>query len=203
MTFIEYWNEYKKQFKYGVDYIEVDCGDYVAICPSKFKVMKGLHMMCHCLTHDKNLFRQYFDGLVGFTRKGFVDSVKKESDGIKVFFVSKSINLQKSWSNIEEFTGWIYPHSKYTNYLFYLHDAKNYVKSTYRPHILEVKDEYADEYKPFKAIVENNSSRIICEFNKYKEKLRLSAYKEVVNSRVKLSDFKETVYYKTFVESSL
>ena len=47
-TFIEYWNKYKKIYKYGHDYIDVDCGRYVAIVSTSFDLISGILFMSHC-----------------------------------------------------------------------------------------------------------------------------------------------------------
>ena len=70
INFIEYWNEYKKQYVFGEDYIDIDCGEFIAICPSIFKVMHDVKEFRteHCVTNDKRMW-DYHNKMAVFSLK--------------------------------------------------------------------------------------------------------------------------------------
>ena len=112
MKFIEYWDFFKCKFSYGIDYIDVDACDYIAICVASFDVMHELWKsgveMYHCTVQCKQFLIEQFNN----------HALNKKENGIKVFYFLKNANIddfKQKRARFErrelEFWGWIKPKS--------------------------------------------------------------------------------------------
>ena len=151
------------------DYIEVDCGDYVAFCPFRFEILNGFNnirkwkithkkggipfwvehrsLFLHCVVNNKGYFRYYYD--VQFDKY----------HNLKVFFLKKDAPM-KGWRKdyYREFTCWLR-----------IKNNKSMAPSSYDTehawHLLDCKNHKCEKIKEFaEPIIEGNYDRIVSYF---------------------------------------
>ena len=151
-----------KGFKSGKDFIEVDCGGYIAFCPFKFEVLGEFNLVhiwgddsknicsphrrifCHCVTCERKYFDEYYN--IQF----------KVYHNLKVFFIDKKLLTRGCTrrKSHREFTCWL---KISDNCLCPFHyDTKH------SRHLLDSKNHNTKEIKRFaEPIIEKNYDRIV------------------------------------------
>ena len=123
------WEEAKKDFKFGEQYIDIETNEYIVICPFNPNVLFELSdimwkngaafKFSHCLCHSVGAFEMWYRILY--------------KDGrVKAFFIRKDINLDINYHNqplTAEFTGWVDFNDR--NHLKFIHLVNNHVVSGY------------------------------------------------------------------------
>ena len=123
------WEEAKKEFKFGEQYIDIETNEYIVICPFNPNVLFELNdtmykngasfEFSHCLCHSYGAFEMWYKILY--------------KDGrVKAFFIRKDINLDIDYHNqplTAEFTGWVDFNDR--NHLKFAHLVNNHVVSGY------------------------------------------------------------------------
>lgn len=218
MTFIEYWNEYKKQYNFGEDYVDVDCGEFIAICPSRYCVMHNMEKFKtkHCVTHSKEMWdyhneRSVFslkyqkESYFGEKYKEFMNYDSTYLDLIKVFFFRKNEtnpnftdevcdiggygrDINTIEINQNEFTGWLSPNA--SKIIDYFH-LQNNLTSTAYPGCKKYYDNaivLIGEYIP----------KIVEQFNIHRERLRKKLFEDVFHK-----NFYESGFYKANIKNNI
>lgn len=123
------WEEAKKDFKFGKQYIDIETNEYIVICPFNPNVLFELSdimwkygaafKFSHCLCYSSEAFEMWYKTLY--------------KDGrVKAFFIRKDINLDINYHNqplTAEFTGWVDFNDR--NHLKFAHLVNNHVISGY------------------------------------------------------------------------
>ena len=123
------WEETKKKFKFGKQYIDIETNEYIVICPFSPSVLYELNntmykngasfKFSHCLCYSYGAFKMWYKTLY--------------KDGrVKAFFIRKDINLDINYHNqplTAEFTGWVDFNDR--NHLKFAHLVNNHVVSGY------------------------------------------------------------------------
>jgi len=172
--FITFWNKYKKPYKYGEDYIDISCGKYIAIISFNFPLLNGMDFLPHCFTKRDTPFTQF--------THAYLISPKRETKLMKVIVVDKNIKMDelsevdksiKNYKNqMSEFTFWL-SQKEDDNFLYGLHDHRNYGISTYisstsKP---EIRKGAQDEYEFFLEEINQYVNKIRDKFIKNKKRL--------------------------------
>ena len=121
MKFIKHWNGLKQRFIYGVDYVDVDVCNYIAICVATFDVMHELFksgiFMRHCTVQSQF-----------FLLEQFKKHALSDERGIKAFYFLKDADIsefdESAKTNEIEFCGWIKPKS-HEKVLYHFCDSNN------------------------------------------------------------------------------
>lgn len=180
MTFIEYWENYKKQFQYGIDYIQVDCDDYIAIIPANFNVVHDMGFLAHCFAYS-------FDSFAIFVNAYYFNS-KRKLKGIKVLAFKKDSTIEE----LQEMSGTL-PKNKEIEFTFWC-NQKNSDKRLYGLHshrnngeisqymlFEDVKFEPKKEYKYYHNIAKPYLNKIREEFSKHKFELLKTSFNNIRN----------------------
>ena len=178
-TFIDFWNEYKKSYKYGIDYIEVDCDDYIAIVSINFNLLKGIGFLPHCYTNRDCPF-------VLFTNAFYFNP--KKPHAIKIIMVGKeatikaltSVRNRKYQYPLAEFTYWI-SQEPGDDRFYGLHNHNNdeltrYIDHICDTHILPYKKEC---YKYFHKKFWRYNDKIRKEFKEHKKNLLETGFNNI------------------------
>lgn len=185
-TFIEYWDKYKRQYKYGHDYIDIDCGKYVAIVPAKFELISGIQFMSHCYSSRLIPF-------CTFSNAYYFNPNKQLERGIKVFVFEKKVTIEelslidKSITNYAnpyiEFTFWI---SQYkSDHLYGLHNHRNVMISSYQRAVHTGDGDFKcicdceEEYEYYHGSIGHFVKSIRQEFFKHKKDLLRTIYNSI------------------------
>lgn len=178
-TFIDFWNEYKKPYKYGVDYIEVDCNRYVAIVSINFNLLNGIEFFPHCYTS------RYYP-FVLFTNAFYFNP--KKPHGIKIVMVGKEATMdtltavrnRKYQYPLSEFTYWI-SQEPGDDKFYGLHNHNNDELTRYIDHICDthILPNKEDCYKYFHHETWKYNGKIRKEFKKYKKSLLETGFNSV------------------------
>ena len=160
-TFIENLHDCLKLHRYvkGVHYIEIDCGEYICICPFNYNILgrfRGFfnHCVCTNQTHFDGYFKHEF----------------YERRNLKAFFFKKTATHESvKKDSLWEFTCWIYvdTFSKKPEYNdIYLNDMFYFLHNSWNQTNQMV------EIKKITPIIAKNYSNIVDTFRnskKYKE----------------------------------
>lgn len=178
-TFIEYWNKYKKIYKYGHDYIDVDCGRYVAIVSTSFDLISGILFMSHCYSSRLVPFCM-------FTNAYYFNPNKLNERGIKVFVFEKNVTIDELNSIDKSITNYAYPYVEFTfwlsqydsNDLYGLHNHRNVLITSYQKEDKSFNciHNCYEEYEYFHNAIKRYIGNIKNEFNKHKKELLRTAY---------------------------
>ena len=123
------WEETKKDFKFGEQYIDIETNEYIVICPFVPEVIIRLNntmyqngsnfMLSHCLCYGRGAFAMWYKILYRDGR-------------VKAFFIRKNIDLNVNYHEqplTAEFTGWVDFNDR--NHLKFTHLVNNHVVSGY------------------------------------------------------------------------
>jgi hypothetical protein len=127
MKFIDLWNGFKNKFTYGIDYIDEDAGNYIAVCVATYDVMHQLMESGIYMHHCTVQCRQYLI-------EQFENHALSDEHGIKVFYFLKNADVREFDSspaklNEIEFCGWIKPKTN-VKVLYHFCDVNNIHKKT-------------------------------------------------------------------------
>lgn len=181
-TFIEYWDKYKRQYKYGHDYIDIDCGRHIAIVPTNFELINGILFMSHCYSSRLVPF-------CTFTNAYYFNPKKKAERGIKVFVLEKNVTIEELNSIDRSITNYAYPYVEFTfwltqdgsNHLYGLHNHRNVLITSYQKEdkSFNCVHDCKEEYEYFHNAMKRYVSNIKNEFNNHKKDLLRTAFNNI------------------------
>ena len=176
MTFIEYWNNLKKCHLYGIDYIDIDCGKYIAIIPADFHMISKVDFFSHCYTKRQTPYMMFSNA--------FYFNPLRNDKSIKVIMVEKGVDIECINNPNCEFTFWLNQRKK-DNKLYGLHNHNNKELSKY---MLFKGDTPADVWKKekgynsFYKISKPYFDKIREAFNEHKKELLHNIFSDIYHA---------------------